>query len=253
MGRLRSLSRGGRLLLAVAVGGALFGIATAVQASIPDASGVIHGCYNNSLAHGNPTGALRVIDTAKANGNCASWEAPLNWNQKGSTGAAGPTGAPGPTGGRGPTGAAGATGAKGATGATGPTGPVGPATVPTFFQVDNLTPGLIKFTNAGVITAQCLSLPPFAGFGLLFGAAGPPLIPPATTTLWMDDNGNLSVKTLTSGQGINIYNFPSSGNHDLTLRATNGSYAGEWHIFASSDGSTTCEMSVSQSVAALSH
>ena len=45
------------------VGWAVFGIASAVQASIPDASGVIHGCYNTSLAHGNPTGALRVIDT----------------------------------------------------------------------------------------------------------------------------------------------------------------------------------------------
>ncbi len=40
MQRLRRLSRGGRFLLALAVGGAVFGIATAVQASIPDASGV---------------------------------------------------------------------------------------------------------------------------------------------------------------------------------------------------------------------
>jgi hypothetical protein len=87
------------LILAVIVGGAVFGIASAVQASIPDSSGVIHGCYNNSLAHGNPTGALRVIDTAKANGNCASWETPLTWNAQGPTG---PTGPPGPTGATGP-------------------------------------------------------------------------------------------------------------------------------------------------------
>jgi len=101
MSRLRRLSRAGRLLVALAVGGAVFGIATAVQASIPDANGVIHGCYNTSLAHGSPLGALRVIDTAKVNGNCASWEAPLNWNQTGPTGAtglAGPTGATGSTG-----------------------------------------------------------------------------------------------------------------------------------------------------------
>jgi hypothetical protein len=122
MHRLRSLSRGGRLVLALAVGGAVFGIATAVQASIPDASGVIHGCYNTSLAHGNPLGALRVIDTAKPNGNCASWEAPLNWSAKGVTGATGPTGARGPTG---PTGPKGPTGAKGSTGPTGPKGPTG--------------------------------------------------------------------------------------------------------------------------------
>jgi hypothetical protein len=111
--RFRGFGRGGRIVLALAVGGAVFGIATAVQASIPDASGVIHGCYNTSLAHGSPTGALRVIDTAKINGVCASWEAPLNWSQKGVTGATGATGATGPTG---PTGA---TGAKGPTGASG--------------------------------------------------------------------------------------------------------------------------------------
>jgi hypothetical protein len=101
---------------------------TAVQASIPDASGVIHGCYNNSLAHGNLTGALRVIDTAKVNGNCASWETALNWGQ-GGTGAAGPsgpTGATGPTGPTGPKGTTGPTGPKGPTGAKGSTGPKGP-------------------------------------------------------------------------------------------------------------------------------
>ena len=106
MHRLRSLSLGGRLLLALAVGGALFGIASAVQASIPDSSGVIHGCYNISQAHGNPTGALRVIDTAKPSGNCASWEAPLNPGQggTGASGPSGPTGATGPTGTTGPAG-----------------------------------------------------------------------------------------------------------------------------------------------------
>ena len=98
--------------MALAVGGAVFGIATAVQASIPDASGVIHGCYNHSLAHGSPTGVLRVIDTAKPDGNCASWETPLNWNQGGVTGPTG-AGASGTTGPTGPTGASGPTGAPG--------------------------------------------------------------------------------------------------------------------------------------------
>ena len=100
-----------RLCVALAVGGAIFGIAAAVQASIPDSNGVIHACYNTSLAHGNPTGALRVIDTAKANGACASWETPLSWRVSGTTG---PTGARGPTGSRGPTGV---------------TGPEGPGTL----------------------------------------------------------------------------------------------------------------------------
>jgi hypothetical protein len=43
MQRLHALSRVGRLVLALAVGGVVFGIATAVQASIPDENGVIHG------------------------------------------------------------------------------------------------------------------------------------------------------------------------------------------------------------------
>jgi hypothetical protein len=60
--------------VALAVGGAMFGVATAVQASIPDSSGIVHACYNTSLAHGNPAGALRAIDTSAVNGNCASWE-----------------------------------------------------------------------------------------------------------------------------------------------------------------------------------
>ena len=47
----------GRLLAALIVGGAIFGIAAAVQTSIPDATGVIHGCYKTN------TGSLRVIDS----------------------------------------------------------------------------------------------------------------------------------------------------------------------------------------------
>jgi hypothetical protein len=74
MRALSRLSRGGKVLVAVAVAGAAFGLATAVQASIPDASGVVHACYNTSLAHGSPTGALRAIDTSSPSGNCASWE-----------------------------------------------------------------------------------------------------------------------------------------------------------------------------------
>ena len=58
MQRLLFLSRTSRLLLALAVGGALFGIASAVQASIPDSGGVIHGCYQRN------GGTLRVIDSS---------------------------------------------------------------------------------------------------------------------------------------------------------------------------------------------
>ena len=84
MHRLRRLSRGGRLLLGLVVGTAVFGIATAVQASIPDASGVIHGCYMKS------GGALSVIDASVI--TCKSGQTALDWNQRGVTG---PTGAQG--------------------------------------------------------------------------------------------------------------------------------------------------------------
>jgi hypothetical protein len=92
MDRLRSLSRGGRLLLALAVGGAVFGIATAVQADIPD-SGVIHGCYGKP---GTPQkGQLRVRDASQGE-QCRFYENSLDWSQTGPSGATGPTGPTGP-------------------------------------------------------------------------------------------------------------------------------------------------------------
>jgi hypothetical protein len=74
MRAISRLSRSGKLIVAVAVAGSAFAIASAVQASIPDGSGVVHACYNTSLAHGSPTGALRAIDTSTPSGNCAPWE-----------------------------------------------------------------------------------------------------------------------------------------------------------------------------------
>jgi len=130
MYRLRGLSRGGRLLLALLVGGAVFGIATAVQASIPDASGVIHGCYHRTANPGTRPGALRVIDTDRGQ-SCYADENPLDWSANaGATGATGPTGVTGPTGPTGPAGPTGATGPTGPTGQKGSTGPTGPTGVP---------------------------------------------------------------------------------------------------------------------------
>jgi hypothetical protein len=111
--------RVGLLGLVVGVGVAVAGIA---YASIPDSSGVIHGCYKTV------NGQLRVIDTAGGKKGCLPSETALNWNQTGPTGptgATGATGAKGATGATGPTGATGQTGATGATGATGPTGATG--------------------------------------------------------------------------------------------------------------------------------
>ena len=93
MDRLQSLGRGGRLLVALMVGLAVFGVAAAVQADIPDA-GVIHGCYGKP---GTPqTGELRVIDASRGE-QCRYYESPLTFDQAGSTGPTGPTGPPGPS------------------------------------------------------------------------------------------------------------------------------------------------------------
>jgi hypothetical protein len=107
---IRRLGLPGRLLLGVAVGGVVFGIATAVQASIPDVQGVIHACYLKS------GGTVNVIDNSTS--SCTSKQTALNWNQKGITGARGPTG----RGATGPTGAKGGDGTNGTPGQRGPTG-----------------------------------------------------------------------------------------------------------------------------------
>jgi hypothetical protein len=123
--------RGIRLLLIatvlLAVGG---GIA---YATVPTADGVIQACYQQS------SGTLRVIDSNPivGGGKCSVAEKPLNWSQRGPTGARGATGLRGPTGAdgingtngargaTGPTGADGINGTNGARGATGPTGQTG--------------------------------------------------------------------------------------------------------------------------------
>jgi hypothetical protein len=142
-----------KLIVSVIAGLALAG--GVAYATIPDAGGMIHGCY------GKDNGRLRVIDTALGGGAqdengqnngqngselaaCTENEAALNWNQvgpkgdtgptgpagpqgpKGDTGAAGPAGPAGPQGPKGDTGPAGAQGPKGDTGAAGPAGPAGP-------------------------------------------------------------------------------------------------------------------------------
>jgi type VI secretion system secreted protein Hcp len=82
----------GNRFIAPVIGGAIAVLlvsAGLAAASIPDAGGVINGCYNST------TGALRVIDTA-VTPSCASGEIALNWNQTGPRGPAGPVGPPGP-------------------------------------------------------------------------------------------------------------------------------------------------------------
>src|SRR5436190_6825611 len=85
-------------------------------ATIPDASGVIHGCY---MKNG---GTIRVIDDGVT--KCAQNETSLNWNNAGPRG---PQGIPGPQGVPGPQGSQGASGPQGPSGLQGPPGLPGPA------------------------------------------------------------------------------------------------------------------------------
>ncbi len=85
MERVQSLSRGSKLLLALILGAAVFGVVSAVQAAIPDSSGVINGCYQKNV------GNLRVIDPS-AGDSCRPSEIAISWSQTGPAGPAGPTG-----------------------------------------------------------------------------------------------------------------------------------------------------------------
>jgi hypothetical protein len=53
--------RGKRIFIALAVAGATFGIATAVQAAIPDSAGIVTACYQFSPPN-NQQGVMRAID-----------------------------------------------------------------------------------------------------------------------------------------------------------------------------------------------
>lgn len=94
-----------RLGIVLVVALAAFGVASAVQASIPDSQGVIHGCYLTKAklaSAGARAGDLRVIDTEKGQ-TCAPDEIAVSWRQNGATGPTGPMGATGATGPTGPT------------------------------------------------------------------------------------------------------------------------------------------------------
>ena len=104
--------RGRRIPLIMAAVLALAGVAA--YASIPDANGIIHGCYDVKK------GTLRVVDSGAS---CGNGEAPLNWNVRGVPGPQGTQGTAGPAG---PQGSAGPQGPEGPPGPQGPEGPQGP-------------------------------------------------------------------------------------------------------------------------------
>jgi hypothetical protein len=120
--RLRTFAMVGAGIL---VAGFVVGGAIAV-ASVPDGSGVIHGCVSKA------TGVVRVIDTAKPGtlGACITSgplaETAVSWNQTGPQGAPGPKGDTGARGANGQPGAPGADGAPGTPGTPGADGAPGP-------------------------------------------------------------------------------------------------------------------------------
>jgi hypothetical protein len=87
-----------------------------VHASVPDAAGVIHSCYDTT------NGKVSILDSATA--SCPMHTTALNWNQ---TGPQGPRGLTGPQGATGQTGAQGIQGIQGDQGPKGDTGATGPA------------------------------------------------------------------------------------------------------------------------------
>lgn len=77
--------RGARLALAAV---AAFAIAGGLAyAAIPDAAGVIHGCYRTSID--DQKGQLRVVEDPAS---CRSNELPIQWNEQGAPGPAGADG-----------------------------------------------------------------------------------------------------------------------------------------------------------------
>lgn len=80
-------------LLAGTLAGMVIGGSAVAFAVIPDANGVIHGCYRTS---GAQSGSLRVIDSPAQ--TCNSNETAISWNQTGPQGPQGPTGPQGPAG-----------------------------------------------------------------------------------------------------------------------------------------------------------
>ncbi len=114
----------------VAVGGAAY-------ASIPDAGGVIHGCYSAS------SGTLQLSTSSTS--TCHPSQTAISWNQTGPQGPQGLQGIQGPTGLPGTNGTNGTNGAQGATGSGGPQGPAGSNGVSGYQIVTLVTTGL----NAG--------------------------------------------------------------------------------------------------------
>jgi hypothetical protein len=208
------------LAAGLSVGSSLL-LTTSAYASIPDPSGVIHGCYTQ-VGNEHP---FFLIDTAQF-ATCPPGQLPVSWNVQGPTGpqgaqgpagptgpqgipgATGPTGqqgiqgATGPTGPQGSQGATGPTGPQGSTGATGPTGPTGPVGSPQYAYIYDLSP-------------PNLATPVFPGTDVPFASNGP-----TTAGITYASNGHITIAV----PGVYRFEFIASVNEpgqlDLTQNGT---------------------------------
>jgi hypothetical protein len=173
-------------VIALVAAGAGAGVAVA---AVPDSSGVITACLDQTITSGTvavpnqTTANLTVIDPSEGQ-HCIPPDGARVPNQKTITwNVAGPQGAPGVTGPTGPAGAPGTTGATGSPGATGATGPQGP-------------PGTTGATGAGGATgATPTTRVVKAGSGITIA---PPLLTSQSPTL----------AQVTVGTGARALNFP---------------------------------------------
>jgi hypothetical protein len=136
------------------------GVAAAFAVGIPDASGMIHSCYDSR-------GGLRVIDPSSGGACDRHGETALDWNQ---AGAQGPVGPAGPQGVAGPPGIAGPQGVAGPQGPIGPAGPSGGGGLPTVYASPASLPAVSIATVFPAFT-QVVSLTVPAG-NYLFMAGG---------------------------------------------------------------------------------
>jgi hypothetical protein len=138
-----------KLIVVAAVAGALVLLGGVAFATIPDSSGVIHGCYSRS------GGSLRVIDNTVT--NCGKDETALNWNVQGPQG---PPGSQGPKGDQGIQGVQGVPGVQGNQGIQGIPGPSGVS------HAYDATGGVVGLSST---PTQVVSLTLPAGTFLVFG------------------------------------------------------------------------------------
>lgn len=87
---MRTILRSSRARLALAAAGFVAAVAGIAYGAIPDAAGVIHGCYRTSTD--DQKGQLRVVSGPES---CRNNELPIEWSVTGPPGDPGPPGPPG--------------------------------------------------------------------------------------------------------------------------------------------------------------